>query len=247
MLQRNVNLLRAFCSKARIWYRRAFKPNVIANRGILLRVNHPAISPRMRSVLYQDAFEMPEIRILEQTLSPGDRVLELGAGVGFVSVFASRICGSENVTIVEANPALTRLIEENHRLNRVSPRVIAAAAASHDRETESFFVATDFWASSTARESTQRIAVPAVNVNSLIVELNPSYLIMDIEGAESEIVPSLRLGSIQKILIELHPWHYGLAEANKVMTQLIRDGFVLDFSSSIKNQLFMRRAAPGSA
>ncbi len=193
----------------------------------------------MRSVMYRDIYEIPELRILGQTLESEDRVLEIGGGVGFVSTYVARKCGDANITVVEANPDLIPLIEENHRLNGVGPRIINAAATPDDRATETFHVAENFWSSSTTATGTRKINVPAINTNSLLAECDPTYLIVDIEGAESEIIPTLNLRNVRKLLIELHPQFSSMTAANDVILQLYRKGFVIDLNLSIRYQLFM--------
>ena len=249
MLQRAKNFLQDFTSEVlspafgqfRYIWRFFVKPAVIRNRGIRLVARHPVISPYMRIILYRDRYERPELQILEKTLAPDDRVLELGGGVGFISTYSARKCGDESVTVVEANPALAPLIAENHRLNGVHPTVINAAATLDDRETETFYVTKDFWAGSTQAHEAERVTVPALNANALIADLDPTYLIIDIEGAETELVPALDFGNVKKLLIELHPHASGITAANEVIPQLFMKGFAIDMAYSIRNNFFMVR------
>ena len=196
----------------------------------------------MRAILYRDLYEGPELRILERTLEPDDRVLELGGGAGFISTYVARKCGDDSVTVVEANPALTPLIAENHRLNGVHPTVINAAAAPDDRETETFYFGQDFWSGSTARRNQEELTVPALNANGLIADHDPTFLIIDIEGAEIEMIPVLDLRNVKKLLIELHPHFTGLTAANELILQLFQKGFVIDMERSLRNHFYMVRS-----
>jgi len=218
------------------------RPNVIKNSGIYLQTRHPAISRFMRNVMYRGEYETPELQILEKTLESGDRVLELGGGAGFISTFVAQTCGSDNVTVVEANPALAPLIAANHRLNGVAPRVINAAATHDNRATETFYIANNFWSGSTSAKNSKQVTVPAINVNTLIAEYDPTYLIIDIEGAETAIIPMLDMRGVRKLLIELHPQFSSLTAANEVILHLFRKGFVIDFRRLIRNQIYFVRA-----
>jgi len=222
--------------------RTAFRPEVIKNGGIALVAKHPAISPEMRHILYFNLYEVPELEILRRTLEPTDRVLEVGGGIGFLSTYLAQVCGDQNVTTVEANPNLETIIRRNHELNGVAPTVIlAAATCDARRETATLFLAENFWSTSTVRQGTKKTVVPTVNLNRLIDDFMPSYLILDIEGAEVEMAPALRLDGIEKLLIELHPTVTGNDAANGVVQHFVRSGFLVDFHRSKQNQVYMTR------
>lgn len=222
--------------------RTAFSPTVIRNSDIALVAKHPAISPEMRHILYFNLYEVPELEILRRTLEPTDRVLEVGGGIGFLSTYLARICGDRNVTTVEANPDLEPIIRRNHTLNGVAPNLIlAAATCDAQRDTVTLFLADHFWSTSTVRQDVKKTVVPTVNLNRLIDDLMPNYVILDVEGAEVEMAPALRLDGVEKLLIELHPQVTGNDAANGVVQQFVRAGFLVDFYRSKQNQIFMTR------
>lgn len=221
--------------------RTAFKPEIIKNGGIALVARHPAISDEMREILYLNRYEVPELEILRRTLQETDRVLEVGGGIGFLSAYLARICGDANVTMVEANPALEPLIRKNHALNGVAPRLISAVATCGECESATLFLAENFWSSSTVGQRENKVVVPAVNLNRLIEELRPTYLILDVEGSEVEMAPALRLDGVEKLLVELHPHSTGNAKANEVVQHFVRAGFLVDFDRSRRNQVYLTR------
>lgn len=222
--------------------RAAFGPEVIKNGGIALVAKHPAISDEMRQVLYFNKYEVPEFEILRRTLDPSDRVIEVGGGIGFLSTYLARVCGDENVTMIEANPTLEPIIRRNHELNGVAPTVIlAVATCDAASESATLFLADNFWSTSTVRTDSNKVTVPTVNLNRLIDDVMPSYLIIDIEGAEVEMAPALRLDGVEKLLIELHPHVTGNDAANGVVQQFVQKGFLVDFYKSKLNQIYMTR------
>ena len=50
---------------------------------------------------------------------PGMKVLDLGCGWGLVGVLAAKICGAENVTLLDADPDAVAVSAENARANGV--------------------------------------------------------------------------------------------------------------------------------
>ncbi len=222
--------------------RTAFSPKIIRNSDIALVARHPAISPEMRHILYFNQYEVPELEILRRTLEPTDRVLEVGGGIGFLSIYLARICGDQNVTTVEANPNLEPIIRRNHELNGVAPKLISAAATCDPgQEAVTLFLAEHFWSTSTVRKDETKTVVPTVNLNELIDDIMPNYLILDVEGAEVDMAPALRLDGVEKLLIELHPHVTGNNAANGVLQHFVQSGFLVDFNRSKQNQIFLTR------
>ena len=62
------------------------------------------LSPDLIRWLTSGRYELQEARALAEFVKPEDVVMDIGAGVGFVSILAARIVGGPNVIAVEANP-----------------------------------------------------------------------------------------------------------------------------------------------
>ncbi|MDX1493157.1 MAG: 50S ribosomal protein L11 methyltransferase, partial [Longimicrobiales bacterium] len=62
------------------------------------------------------------LRLLDEIVEQGDRILDVGAGSGILSVAAVRL-GAEEVTAVEGDPLACEAMEENLWRNAVSSRV----------------------------------------------------------------------------------------------------------------------------
>ncbi|MBY0397947.1 MAG: FkbM family methyltransferase, partial [Thermoleophilia bacterium] len=92
---------------------------VIETLGIKVPFVPSIVTPKIERPMRRGRYEGGEAKALRKVLRPGDRVLELGAGVGLLSTISAMVKGVERVTAVEANPGLIPLIRETHRLNGI--------------------------------------------------------------------------------------------------------------------------------
>ena len=70
-------------------YRRWRRPRVIRHVGVRLALDRQ-IPPEIREFLYSGEYERGEIKALRRLLRPDDVVMELGTGIGFVSLVCAR-------------------------------------------------------------------------------------------------------------------------------------------------------------
>jgi hypothetical protein len=66
----------------------------------------------------------------------------------------------------------------------------------------------NFWSSSTIKShaKAKAIEVPVKRFNDELERLQPSFLIIDIEGGEQDFIRYARLDGVNKVCIELHPF-----------------------------------------
>jgi len=209
-------------------------PKFAQLNGISLDLSHSAISAKLRQRIAKGFYEKQEAKCILGASQQGDRLLEIGGGIGYISSLAWRTGKFESVTVVEANPALIPIIEQNHRLNEVQAQVIHAAAsadeADHSRHVP-FYIRDDFWASSLSPKPpgyATMTEIPAIPVQQLIDELKPSFVVCDIEGGEGAIVPSLTFSGVRTIMIELHQSFIGGIGVKNIMDSISRQGFHYD-------------------
>src|ERR687884_78465 len=77
----------------------------ISIEGVRIRVG-PHMSRRVERALTRGGYEREELRLIGSVLSPGDVVLEVGAGLGLVSTYCAQRIGSTRVFALEADPEL---------------------------------------------------------------------------------------------------------------------------------------------
>ena len=218
------------------------KPAWADNHGILLPVNHPAVSAGIAREIYFGDYEAKEIEIVGRRLALDDVVLEVGTGLGYLSAFCARRVGSERVFTYEANPELIPLIKETHARNQVAPTLVNALLAKGNGERE-FFLERDFWASSAHRDGGRAITVKQVDLNSELARIRPSFMIVDIEGGEAEFFAGAELSMVRKICVETHPDVLGDAALSRMFAGLVDKGFAVDFALIRKNVFFFHRTA----
>jgi FkbM family methyltransferase len=218
----------------------------VNNDGLKLFLGEHATTSYARSI-YRDTHEVEEREVVTRNLDENDTVLECGAGLGLVTILCCRKIGSDRVHAFEANPALEPLLRKNFELNDVAPHLQIKLVGLESGEGE-FFVDQKFVVSSRFEQAgeskrTSR-TIPAVSLQSLIDSIRPSFLIMDVEGAEVDLADErLDLSSLKKLCIEMHPHIVGHNAVSRVICRLITKGFNLNLRESRQDVLFFSRAA----
>jgi len=213
--------------------------------GIKIRVGQH-MSPSIKTAIYNGCYEQIELKLIKCHVSPSDTLMEIGAGIGLVSSYCARIIGSEKVYAYEANPELERHIHDTYKLNSVSPTLQIALVGEQTGE-QTFYITKEFWSSSiiqpTAKETAIAIKIPVKSFNQEVRRLNPTFLIIDIEGGEYELLKYADFYNVQKIVIELHNIMLGHEKSEFVKSKLAEAGFQIieEFSNSGDEVLFVQK------
>lgn len=209
-------------------YRRWRQPQVIRHAGILLKLDRQ-IPPEIREFLYSGEYERSELKLLRRHLRPDDVVMELGTGIGFISLACAKRIGAARVFSFEANPALKPLILHNYELNQLSPTLEICVLAEEIGERD-FYVHDLYWLSSTkaGTPDARHIRVPSRSLNDEIRRIDPTFLIMDIEGEERDLFRFIDFHNIRKVAMELHTESIGRDEAEAIQQRLRNAGFTLE-------------------
>lgn len=219
------------------------KPTQAENSGVLLPLRAKGISPALQRAIYLDPYEAHERGVIERKIASDDVVLELGAGIGFISTLCAKRIGSDRVFAVEANPVMAEAIRETYRLNGVTPQLFCGLLGKEEGEA-SFFVENDFISSSTHLRSQTAKAVTTrrYDAQAFIDKIKPTFLICDIEGGEQELLNYMSLAGVSKLCIELHPHVIGNAATSAIFQRLLAQGFVCDFLNSSGKVFFFERS-----
>ena len=206
-------------------WRRFRDIEVLTVRGVKVCTKVPR---QVRSLLFKEIYEAHECDLVEGVVCPGDRVLEIGTGIGLVSLVATRLCGEGNVLSCEANSDLESIIRENYRLNGWTPDLTMHAVTSDGRDL-SFFRNSNVFSSSTIDRGLEcdEITVESLAINDLIDKHRPSVVIMDAEGSEVEILPVADLSRVRTIIVEMHPHIVGEDKITRIVGDVEMKGFRL--------------------
>ena len=198
---------------------------VVRVAGVKIRLGRH-MSPQVERTVSRGRYERDEFRLIEQVLSPGDVVLEVGAGLGLVSAYCAKRLGSSRVFAYEANPDLEACIRETYSLNEVEP-TLEICAVGADAGKATLFRSEDLWASSVLRPSgkVRPIEVPVKALSEIVRLVRATLLIVDVEGAESELFDRAHLPTVTRIILELHDRVIGTAGARRVRSTLSAIGF----------------------
>lgn len=187
----------------------AVKPSTATVNGITLELDHNIMSDTMLKVIRSGRYEFSEAREIPRIVQPGERIIELGSGIGFIAMTALKTGRVVSYTGFEANPKLIPVIERNAALNDLTFDIHNAIVAPSPltAETAPFYLRQDFWASSMSPQPwgyTEKVDVPLVAFDEIVNRYRPTMLIVDIEGGEEALFSGVALTGIKKIYMELH-------------------------------------------
>jgi FkbM family methyltransferase len=213
---------------------------VVELSGVKLRLT-PYVDRRVLDAIVEGSYEADELEMVKQRLAPDDVVMELGTGLGLLSTFCAKRIGSARVFTFEANPALEPIIRSTFTLNGVSP-TLEMRAVGPRAGTVTFHVPPDFWGASTVKYRHARtISVPMTPFNEHTARIRPTFLIIDIEGGEYELVSGMDLSGVRMIAIELHPTIIGREKTQAVLGAFESQGFSQDASLSTRERVLLVR------
>jgi len=207
--------------------RRRLKPNQITIDGIRISTSLEHVTKDIRKALFREDYERPERLLVQKYLSKTDRVLEIGAGVGLISVACARVCGPENVLSYEPNPRTRIAIEKNFELNGLKPQLRSKAVGLTAEEIEIYFAENIFSSSVFDRNFGDKTTVECDAISDVIAEFQPNAIVMDVEGAEIDLLGQTNLANIDKVIVEMHPHIVGDDNIKLLVSGLKQKGFRL--------------------
>lgn len=198
--------------------------------GVSLEVPDQLLTKRIRAKLEAGQYEANEARAAQLMIDYGDRVLELGAGVGYISTICAMLAGAQNVMAVEANTRLLNTIRRNLDHNDCAETVLLHGAVVQAKPRGGRVLlknARAFWASGVqASESEDAISVPALELGDLFEVHKPTVVIMDVEGAEADLFDAPWPDHVRVVALELHPNIYDDTVIKHIFEALAASGLI---------------------
>lgn len=194
--------------------------------GVVLSTSSSDVHKFVQSLLFRGTYEDSERDLIKSILGPKNRVLEIGCGIGFISILARKICTHGHVRSYEANPKMEALIRKNYALNNLEPDLIMKAVTVDGSDVE-FFVDDGIISSSTidrGRDHTKTI-VNSDALDTVLNDFKPDTLIMDVEGAEIGLLGQSSLSGVKNIVVEMHPHIVGSEKIQNLIDNLEKKNF----------------------
>jgi FkbM family methyltransferase len=227
-----------------------------AGKGRLVRVGGFSVfvdnryAPDIQTALDRGYYEDRERELVRTFLRPGDKVIEIGAGIGVVAMSAASIVGESHVTTFDANPEILIDAEENFRRNGFNIATRAGLLRNRRQYAPNsftnFYVDNAFWASrldASARTPgiIRTIQAPVYCLEDEIASVSANVLLCDIEGGEVDLLSDADLSRVTLIIVETHSWIAGKAAIEAMARKIIAQGLAIDPSESAGHVSVFRR------
>jgi FkbM family methyltransferase len=204
--------------------------------SIKLPIDKRIMSWKIERTLARSTYEQDEAKAAPRLFEHAGTVLELGAGLGFLSAHLRRRTKVGRIVAYEANPDLIDYIGRVHKTNGIGDIEVrhgVVLPTPPPRSTIPFYVRAHMWTSSLDATGSERsgpvvrtVDVPTFAWADVIADVQPDALMMDIEGGELDLIESCDPGPIKRMLVELHPAVYGVAGMSRIYQGLERRGFI---------------------
>ncbi|MEC8666988.1 MAG: FkbM family methyltransferase [Pseudomonadota bacterium] len=206
------------------------RPAHVSCHGVTFPTDMPPLFPKARNMLASGTYEEKETQAALKIVQPGDRVVEFGGGLGYLSAVVARNCAPAQVHTFEANTALIPCIRRVHSENGLGSITVHHAILGEARGSRHFYVRRKFFESSTSREPTDGIVnvteVPVLPARQTVAALTPDVILCDIEGAEVSLLPLLDLETVRHAMVVLHPKVTGLEGVRRVFDTMHGAGLI---------------------
>ena len=227
----------------RVYLKERKPPSSVEIDGITVPLDDAWATEIIRQGLYRGRYERPEAEAVRATLKPGDRYLEFGAGIGYLATVASKVVGSENVLAFEADPTIAQAARTTAQANNCHPDIRTGVVLRNRAvETVSLYRSPVFASSSLIPiPGAEHIEVPTFDLDAVLAEHAATYLNVDIEGAETDLLVAEIPAAVRVVCVEMHPGVVGDGASTALVRHLIGQGFELHLSLSAgATLLFMR-------
>jgi FkbM family methyltransferase len=208
----------------------------IPYEGLREPLHRAGMHPEVIMAMARKGYEQPEIKGLRHAIRPGDRVLELGSGLGIITALSAPAAAPDGrILSFEANPDMipaTRDFLAEHQVTNVELRHAVLMPKAKPGETRDFFLAGSFASSSLLGADERRargtISVLTEQLNDVVADFRPDVLICDIEGAEAELIPALDASNLRAAVVELHPDRLSGEKITAIHAAMAHHGLHLD-------------------
>ncbi|MEL6297752.1 MAG: FkbM family methyltransferase [Pseudomonadota bacterium] len=222
-------------------WRKLARPTIVTLDGLRVSTD-PSFPSGICRALYRGDYERPERKLVASVLRRDDRVLDIGTGLGVVAATCGSIARDGAMLCYEANPRLLQFIEKNFALNEIEAEVRNRAVTVDGEPVEFFF--DDNIVSSSLIDRERGLLPERIESDSfeqVVSSFGPHVIVMDVEGAEVDLLPSADLQDVRAIVLEVHPHIVGADAIDRMTSRLAEVGLNADPEMHAKNTIVLRR------
>ena len=181
-------------------------------------------------------------RLIDAAVAPGATVVDVGANIGYNTVYLARRVGARGrVVAIEPAADNVRVLRENVRANALANVAIHAVAAGPTREVRDLFLRGETSAVNSLFQESVYAAVTGVEKVEVVpldevVDGQADFIKIDVEGAELDALEGMTRLLAHPGLTLVVEWHPRLQEAaghpaDALPRFLLRNGFTLRAAS----------------
>lgn len=211
---------------------------VVELDGVKVRLG-PNHSLRLARALLARTYAHSERRLVRRALEESDMVMEIGTGMGIIATLCAQRIGSHRVVAFEAHPAMVRAAHDTFELNSVAPR-LEHCALGRIRGIRTLHASDTLGDAGPGRHA-REFRVPGSTLSDAIRAHRPTFLIIDVEGGECELVKDVTELGIPKVLIAFHPELIGAQNVYRARRAFAQAGYVPEDESGDGNRVLYRR------
>ena len=188
---------------------------------------HDLLVPDVYSFLYtyQEIFVDEIYRFTSKSDVPS--ILDVGANIGLSALYFKSLYPTAEITAIEADPRIFAYLQRNLETNGASD-VRLYNVAAWDAADELWFHSEGADAGRVSVDA-EGLRVPSVNLADMLSGQRFDLIKIDIEGAETRVVPAIRglLRTADFVFVEYHSLHSEPQALDKVIATLADTGFRL--------------------
>jgi FkbM family methyltransferase len=191
-------------------------------------------------------YEAAERAAIKAIIRPGDRVVDIGACVGVVTLLAARIAGAENVFAYEPNVAAAAIARRNFAANGLAVSLETVAVGAFAGTAELHAGDGGWLGARVSRHLNGKLPPVGIKpIAEIIAERRPTVLILDAEGMEAEILPACPMDGLRALIVEFHDIG-PLPERVKALRSLLaergfrRDDALSTISGDVSTEAWLR-------
>lgn len=196
---------------------------VIKSRGLKFPKDGTYLTGRVRGLLRTGEYAKDLTAAALKATRDGDRVLDLGCGLGFVTSMVAKSRNVEAIFGYDGNAALLTYADAMLATNGIANATLTNAVLGKRKSSVPFYLRKPFAASSLAPvegKAAEEVSVDMLNVKTVMKADKPTVVICDIEGGESDLFDDMPLKGVRQVVVKLHPdliGHDGMQRLFKAM------------------------------